>query len=121
MEVGGGHAAEHPLLGGVDGGFCGEEYLRRGGGGAGLDLEDDECGAVPGEKVEVAVEAWATPASADDGVAELAKVEEGGIFAALAGEEMRRERRVAVDAGAQEGVNAAFQRKCERGEAHGKA
>ena len=48
-----GQFAELPLLGGVDGGFGGEEIAR----GAGLHFEDDERVAVPGDEVEIAADA----------------------------------------------------------------
>jgi hypothetical protein len=85
-EEGGGHAAELALLGGVDLDFGGEEVA----GGAGFDLEDDEGVTVPGDEVEVAAEAGGHPAARDDGIAERAEMEEGIVFAELAGEEVRR-------------------------------
>ena len=69
-EVGGGHLAEDSLLVGVDGGLGWGEGCFAGGGGAGFDFEDDEGGAVPGDEVEVAGEAFGAPAAGDDGVAE---------------------------------------------------
>jgi hypothetical protein len=87
-EEGGGEAAELALLGGVDLGCGGKEVA----GGAGFDFEDDESVGVPGDEVEVAANAGGDPAARDDGVAERAEMEEGEVFAALAGEEMLRSR-----------------------------
>jgi len=53
-DVGGGHAAERLLLVGVDLGFGGGQIVS----GAGFDLEDDQGIAVPGDKIEVASEAF---------------------------------------------------------------
>ena len=79
------------------------------GGGEGFDLEDNKGGAVPGDEVEVSEEAAGAPAAGDDGVAEPAEVEEGGVFAALAGEEVGWERGFAVGAGADGGVEVALE------------
>jgi len=113
-EVGGGHFAEHLLLVWVDCGVRGSEVA----GGAGLDFEDDEGGAVPCDEVEVAGDAGGAPAAGDDGVAEGAEVEESCVFATLAREEVRRERGLFVSDGAQGGVGAGFQRECELMQAH---
>ena len=110
-EVGGGHLAEDvAACGGRRRSRRGRRRLR-GRGGAGLDFEDDEGGAVPGDEVEVAGEALGAPAAGDDGVAEAAEVEEGGVFAALAGEEVGGLGAVAVGAGAEGSVDAAFERR----------
>jgi len=120
IEVGGGHLAEHVLLGAVDGGFGWGEGLIAGG-GEGFDLEDDQGGAVPGDEVEVAGQAARAPATGDDGVAETAEMEEGRVFATLTGEEMwglgldsgvrvagGEQGGSAIGAGAEGGVKAAF-------------
>ena len=113
-EVGGGHLVEHLLLVGVDGGVSGSEIA----GGAGLDFEDDEGGAVPRDEVEVAGDAGGAPAAGDDGVAEGAEVEEGGVFTTFSGEEVVGERGFSVGEGAQGGVGAGFERECELMQAH---
>jgi CTP synthase len=107
-EIGGSHAAEHVLLVGVDVGFGGGEGVGAGGGGAGFDLEEDEGVAVPGDEIEVAGQAAGAPAAGDDGVAETAEVEEGGVFAAGAGEQVRGGGVTGVGAGAERSVEAAF-------------
>jgi hypothetical protein len=107
-EIGGSHAPEHVLLVRVDVGFGGGEGVGAGGGGAGFDLEEDKDVAVPGDEVEVAGEAAGAPAAGDDGVAEGTKVEEGGVFTAGAGEQVRGGRVTRVGAGAERSVKAAF-------------
>jgi hypothetical protein len=84
-EEGPGDAAEDALLGGADLGAGGKEVAA----GAGFDLEDDEGCVLPGDEVEVSGAARGAPAAGGDVPAVLAEEEEGGIFAALAGEEMR--------------------------------
>ena len=102
-EVGSGEEAELALLGAVDGGVGGGEVAGR----AGFDFEEDEggrgfgCGFVGGS---TGLSSQATrsrsprmpglrrgPALGDDGEAEGTKMEERGLLAAKAGEEMRRE------------------------------
>ena len=83
-EVGGGHAAERFLFVWVDLGFSGRQIV----GGAGFDLEKDKGIAVPCDKIEVSSEGFRAPAAGDDGVAEAAEVEESGVFALLAGDEV---------------------------------
>jgi hypothetical protein len=113
-EVGGGHFAKHLLLVGVDGGVGGGEIAR----GARLDFEDDEGWAVPGDEVEVAGDARGAPAAAHDGVAEGAEMEEGGVFATFADEEVGGEWGFSVGNGAEGGVGAGFERECELVQAH---
>ena len=113
-EVGGSHAAEGLLLVGIDLGFCGGKVAC----GAGFDLEEDEGVAIPGGEVEVAAEAVGTPAASDDGVAEGAEVEEGGVFALFAGEEVPGLPGVAVGKAVESGVGAAFEGEDEAGEGH---
>jgi hypothetical protein len=115
VEVGGGHAAEHALLVRIDGDFGGEEVA----GGAGFDFHDDKCASVPGNEIEVAGVAFRAPAAGDEGVTEGAKMEEGGVFAAFAGEEVRCDGTRAVGAGAEPSVKAAFEVEGEGRKAHG--
>jgi hypothetical protein len=77
-------------------------------GGTSFHFNDDEGRAIPGDEVEVSVEALGAPATGDDGVVEGAEVEEGGIFAAFTEEQMWREFAAAVGEGAEAGVEAAF-------------
>lgn len=90
---------------GVDGEVGGDDAAC----GAGLDLEDDQGRAVPGDEVDVSGEPLGAPAAGDDRVAEAAEVEESSVFAALAGEQMRGQRGPAVGDRAQPGVGAAFE------------
>jgi len=106
-EVGGGHEAKLALLVGVDSRFSWGHVMS----GAGFDFEEDEGVAVPGDEVEVGGKALGAPAAGDDGIAEVAEVEEGSVFAALAGEEVRREWGFAVGASAEVSVEAAFEGK----------
>jgi hypothetical protein len=123
IEVGSRHLAEVVLLGAVDGGFGWGEGLLAGG-GEGLNLEDDERGAVPGDEIEVSGQAAGTPATGDDGVAKAAEIEEGDIFTPLAGEQVLgfgADPGVwvavgplgceAVGAGAESGMEALFERQ----------
>gem|GEM_PF-3048259 len=114
-EVGGGHFAEDLLLVRVDCGFGWGEVV----GGTGLDLEDDEGGTVPGDEVEVAGNARRAPAAGHNRVAERPEVEEGGVFPALADEQMLGEGRFSVGEGAQGRIGAGFERKRELMQAHG--
>jgi len=109
-EIGRGHLAQDLLLVRVDGGLGWRKGLFSGGRGAGLDLEDHQGGAVPGDEVEVAGEALGAPASGDYRVAEGAKVEVGGVFSAFAGEQVGRFEALAVGKGAEGGVSAVFER-----------
>ena len=86
-QPGASHQAELVLLVAVDGGVGGSKVA----GGAGLDFKDDEGGAVPGDEVDVAADLGAGPALGDDGETEAAEMEEGGLFAAQAGDEVGRE------------------------------
>ncbi len=114
-EVGGSHATERLLFVRVDLGFSRGQIA----GGAGFDLEDDEGIAIPGDKIEVAGQAFRTPAAGDDGVSETAEMEKRGIFPVFAREEMGRLGGFPVGKALKSGVGAAFQRKCECREGHG--
>src|SRR5665213_923042 len=83
-QPGPGHEAELVLLAAVDGGVGGSEVA----GGTGLDLEDDQGWAIPGDEVDVAADFGAGPALGDDGETEPAEVEEGSLLAAEAGDEV---------------------------------
>lgn len=105
LQIGGGELAELALLGFVHLGGGGREIA----GGAGFDLEDNEGRARPGDQVEVTANAGSVPAAGDDGVAARAQMEEGGVFSAQAGEQVRRQQGFAVGTGAEGGVSAAFE------------
>ena len=83
-EPGLGHETKLALLVLVDGGFSGREVAD----GAGFDFEDNQSRAVPGDEVEVAAEFGARPTLGDDGEAQAAEMEERGLLAAEAGDEV---------------------------------
>jgi hypothetical protein len=112
-EPGLGHHAELALLVFVDGGICGGEIT----GCAGFDFEDDERGAIPGDKVEVAAEFGARPPLGDDGEAEAAEVEERGLFTAETGDQVGREFRCGGTA-LEEFERTLLEIEAERGETH---
>jgi hypothetical protein len=107
VEVRTGHLAEHDLLVVVDLNLGGDKVAY----GSGFDLEEDEGVAVPGDEVEVSRKPRRAPAAGDDRVTKAAEVEIGGVFATLAGDEVRRERRFAVGEGAESGVDFSLEGK----------
>jgi hypothetical protein len=113
-----GHAAKRALFVKVDLGLgCGEIT-----GGASLDLEDYESISVPGDEVEVSLDAICPPSTRHDGVTERAEMEVGGVFPSFSGKEVLRP---GISAGSavcqvlENEVKASFCGERELGEAHG--
>jgi alpha-D-ribose 1-methylphosphonate 5-triphosphate synthase subunit PhnI len=96
-----GKRAQNALLVLVDGELGGDDVAA----GAGLDLDEAEAGAVPGDEVDIARKARCLPAAGDYRESSLAQVEESFLFALEASEEMGRGLAVASELRG-EGVDA---------------
>ncbi len=111
-QVGCGLVAKLIALVAVDGEFRRCEVT----GGTRLDLEDDELIPVPGHQVKIAAQPVRAPAARYDRVAEIAQVEERGVLAALADQQMGcfGGLKFAVGAGAEASISTMLQTRKPR-------
>lgn len=84
VEVGAGEAAQGTLLVMIDGVLGGEGVAAA----AGLDLDEAEGGAVPGDEVDIAAQAGDLPSASDNDVSGAAEMKEGFALAEQAGLKM---------------------------------